>query len=251
MQSYIYTNNIIAIITFALTGAVRGNAPNLLACCNGDHSPPLRTVPSFVHFAGLFCPLWSRVIYLFIRQEHAAKGPAKFRPDWPPSLLFSRDSPMYYANSSGWNAPAGVGSTKPTLSEADCSTICNVKAHPPLFRLYPIPTTILQYTFGLGPVSGRLPRCLHTTMPVIPLSCFRLAMARHATCTQINPETTHPAYKVAWVCRTSARVVVYVTWHTFILNIRHVTFQKHAVRKPCMCATVPFQYVRLQYDKAR
>jgi hypothetical protein len=95
MQSYIHTNNIIVIIMFALTGAVRGNAPNLLACCNGDQSPPLRTVPSFVHFSDLFCHLRSRVIYLFIRQEHAAKCPAKFRPDLPPSLLLSRDSPMY------------------------------------------------------------------------------------------------------------------------------------------------------------
>jgi len=92
MQSYIYTNNIIVIITFALMCAVRGNAPNLLAGCNGDQLPPLRILLSLVHFAGLFCPLRSRVIYLFIRQEHVAMVPAKFRPDWPPSLLLSRDS---------------------------------------------------------------------------------------------------------------------------------------------------------------
>jgi len=91
MQSYIYTNNIIVIITFPLMRAVRGNAPNLLAGCNGDQSPPLRIVLSLAHFAGLFCPLRSRVIYVFIRQEHAATVPAKFRPDWPPSLLLSCD----------------------------------------------------------------------------------------------------------------------------------------------------------------
>lgn len=227
---------------FALTGAVRGNAPNLLACCNGDRSTPLLTVPSFVHFAGLFCPPRSRVICLFIRQEHAAKGPAKFRPDWPPSLLLSRDSLMYYTNSSGWNAPAGVEVRSLHYQKRTVPPLATPKParHFPFYIQFPQP----QPYFNA--VSGRFPRCLHTTMPVISLSCFRFAMARHVTCTQINPETTHPAYEGAWVCRTSARVFMFVTWHTFILNLRHVPFQKHAVRKPCMCATVPFQYVRLQ-----
>jgi hypothetical protein len=85
MQSYIYTNNIIVIITFALMCAVRGNAPNLLAGCNGDQLPPLRILLSLVHFAGLFCPLQSRVISLsgknmslWFRQNFVQTGPLLF-----------------------------------------------------------------------------------------------------------------------------------------------------------------------------
>jgi hypothetical protein len=105
----------------------------------------------------------------------------------------------------------------------DCSTTCNIKARPPFSRLFPIPTTttILRLYFniplGLGPVSGRFPRCLHNTMLVIPLSCIYVRnVSTYHLHHRLNLQLRIMLRKWRELCRISARVFnVFVTWHVY------------------------------------